>query len=71
MNNKWIFGGILILVSVMLSSCISGGDYGYGPRHRYGNFYGYGDHNERFRDYDRHNHDEHHQDWRHGSDDWR
>ena len=47
MKNKWVFLGILLLVSLMLSACVWGGGYGYGYGYGsgYGNPHGYGYYN--------------------------
>ena len=79
MNNKWVFLGILLLVGLMLSACVSGGGYGYGYGYGsgsgYGNFHGYGyynySHEYPYRDHYRRNQDDRNQGSEHGSNYWR
>jgi len=68
MKDKWVFLGILLLVSLMLPACVSVGGYGSG----YGNVHGYDySHGYAYRDHYRGNQDDRSQDSGHGSNYWR
>jgi hypothetical protein len=69
MNNKWVFLGILLLVGLMLSACVSGGGYGYG--YGYGSGYYNYSHGYPYRDHYRPNQDDRNQGSEHGSNYWR
>ncbi len=67
MNLRPLFGMVL-LVGLMLSACVSGGGYGwYGYDPGYGHFrrdrYHHYDRDDRYKDHHRRDHDNHNHDW--------